>query len=519
MLDIVETGAAAARDAGGASHAWGRVVGRARRRPMFFRQLAAEAQAFVGDEREQRCSALAGGGRARARRRDVGRSMPALRGDARDARCSSRVRDRIAARAKESSTSSRGAQLSSSATRRRETCIDDPSGCQHHTSPRMRTARRVCRERRQALDEARQLHRGKRRARAGRAGAGSRPSARGARRPGASRCADALGQVAARGPSRDAHEQQVHVLHVDAGVDQLGAAEVVERAPGHADLDAEDRAAAVRLGAHRHVAAVGDLAGEGHAARARGASARSGRSAGGTGPPRARSGACPASRSTTSTRSARHALRAAERGRRARPEDARARAARDERHVERVVEVRVPDDDGVGARDVARGWRRRSGRSGASRQRASEARVTYGSMSSVWPACSTAKPAVPSQRTRTPLGAAPRGRGRPGSRRCLRASPRPHHATRTLASAALSDVLHAGRELGERRLGVREAVALSSKRRVRRMSGVSFQAAVRLADERRDLRRVERRVVAQVQRHDARVRLAAERRAAAAAPS
>ena len=49
MLELVETGkppegmqAELAR--------WGRVVGRARRRPMFFRQLAAETRAFIGDE-------------------------------------------------------------------------------------------------------------------------------------------------------------------------------------------------------------------------------------------------------------------------------------------------------------------------------------------------------------------------------------------------------------------------------------------------------------------------------------
>ena len=43
------------------------------------------------------------------------------------------------------------------------------------------------------------------------------------------------------------------------------------------------------------------------------------------------------------------------------------------------------------------------------------------------------------------------------------------------------------------------------------MSGVSFHAPPRLADERGDLRGIERRVVSQVQRHEARVGLAAER--------
>ena len=46
--------------------------------------------------------------------------------------------------------------------------------------------------------------------------------------------------------------------------------------------------------------------------------------------------------------------RTAEGGRRAAAEDARPRALRDARGVERVVEVRVAEDDGVGARELRR---------------------------------------------------------------------------------------------------------------------------------------------------------------------
>jgi serine/threonine-protein kinase len=49
VLSMVETGRMP-RDMFETLEQWGRIVGRARRRPMFFRQLAAEVHAFAGDE-------------------------------------------------------------------------------------------------------------------------------------------------------------------------------------------------------------------------------------------------------------------------------------------------------------------------------------------------------------------------------------------------------------------------------------------------------------------------------------
>ena len=131
----------------------------------------------------------------------------------------------------------------------------------------------------------------------------------------------------------------------------------------------------------------------------------------------------------------RDALCEAERRGRARAEDARARGARDERDVERMVEVRVPDHDGVGARHVAPD----GVAIGAQAARADSARARRASRTGRSGACARRArrrtprcPASGRERRRRRAG----GRARPGVQAMSSGLQRPHLATRTLARRA-----------------------------------------------------------------------------------
>lgn len=154
------------------------------------------------------------------------------------------------------------------------------------------------------------------------------------------------------GPAGDAEQQQVDLAAPRGAVDQVGAAEVVEAAPGHLDLQGEDRPAAVRLGAQRDLIAVGDLAREGDAPerqrrmRRRDEAQHEGAHLGDHGPGEPLG---------LDVAHARRIDAGAQAQRRARPraEHLRPGVPRDGRHVERVIEVRVPHHDRVRAGRVA----------------------------------------------------------------------------------------------------------------------------------------------------------------------
>ena len=144
-------------------------------------------------------------------------------------------------------------------------------------------------------------------------------------------------------PAGDAEQEQVGLAARQPGVEELGAAEMEDALFGHLDLDAEDGAAAVLVRAHRHLIAVGDFTCEGHAAEEE-AGVRAGEEAQPEGPHLGLAG--------LAQLRLWHSLRAAEGVGARRAEDQRSRPPRQRRRVEGVVEVGVPEDDGVGARKL-----------------------------------------------------------------------------------------------------------------------------------------------------------------------